>query len=103
MAWVQKGRGHYYYQSKRVGRTVRSEYIGSGDFAALIAQMDAITRQEAQDKRQADKGIVEQEKATDEQIAALVQAADNYIKALMLLADYHQHKRQWRRKRDNRG
>lgn len=103
MAWLTRGANRYYYRRKRVSGKVISEYIGSGDFAAMIAQMDAQERQEGQEKRQADKGIVEQEKATDEQIAALVQAADHYIKALMLLADYHLHKRQWRRKRDNRG
>lgn len=101
MAWLTRGANRYYYRRKKVAGKVVSEYIGGGYQAELIAQLEAIERHQAERERQDRRRQAAKEQATDEQIAAFMQVVEEYHKALLLVAGYHQHKRQWRKKRDN--
>ena len=99
MAWETRGTGRYYYRKKRVGGRVVSEYIGQGQTAQTIAEIEATYHQLhhslsmlAQAEREAE---ADQEAAFDalaRQIAALTRGT-------LLLAGCHTHKGQWRRQR----
>jgi hypothetical protein len=96
MAW----HGPYYYQSRRIdGRVVR-EYIGTGYVAGLIAQLDALERE----KRHLEKVDLHLQKvaleALDDDVKVLSEITDLVARAALLAAGYHQHKRQWRKRRE---
>jgi hypothetical protein len=96
MAW----HGPYYYQSRRIdGRVVR-EYIGAGYVAGLISQLDALERE----KRHLKKVDLHLQKTAlevlDNDMKALAQMTGLVARAALLAAGYHQHKRQWRKRRE---
>jgi hypothetical protein len=96
MAWE---RGRYYTRSRKVNGRVVREYVGAGAIgraaAALDAEHRAMRAQEAA-AWQAEKARLD---AVDTQLAALDELAGLLAKAVLLAAGFHQHKRQWRRKR----
>lgn len=52
MGWERRGQKRYYYRTRRVGRRVVKDYVGSGDAAALAAQLDAWSRQQRKARRE---------------------------------------------------
>ena len=94
MGWVN---GRYYRRQHWQGGTCRTEYIGSGAVARLIAQMDAEARMarqsEARDRR-----------AQLSDSPALAQYRDLtrlLMDAACLANGYHQHERgEWRKRRE---
>lgn len=100
MAIETRGKRRYYYRKRKVGGRVYSEYVAAGSLATMLAGLDAYKRQAAQDEREEARRIIDQERAIDRQIAALISQSDEFVTALMLASGYHQHKRQWRKKRD---
>ena len=93
----------YYYRVRREGRRVVREYVGTGRIAELAAQLDALRRQ----KREAEAAVWQAEKARldalDAKVSALIDLTDMAAAAALLAAGFHQHKRQWRRKRHGQG
>lgn len=41
MAWEKRGNRSYFYQKKRIGGKVKSEYVGAGEVAELIARRES--------------------------------------------------------------
>jgi hypothetical protein len=92
----------YLYRSRRNGRKVQTEYLGQDEAAELIAQMDAIERQEREAKRLAwkrERGRIE---AADSTLAELGRLARMLTGATLIANGYHAHKRQWRRRHGKR-
>ncbi len=98
MAWEERTRGGRYYVRKRWqnGRCV-SEYIGAGEYGALLAGFDEATRREQRRERAMRRREEESDAAFDEvtEIASIVTTA------ALLIAGCHTHKGQWRRRRDD--
>ncbi len=46
MPWKTRGGRAYFYESEREGDRVRSRYVGSGETASLIAQLEVIEREQ---------------------------------------------------------
>lgn len=99
MGWEKRGSGRYYYRKRRIGTRVVSEYMGGGELGAAAAAHDRA----AQDAREQESRSAKEER---EKITALAEAgaeAEQGIRALvrafLLLAGYHTHKGQWRRRR----
>ena len=97
MGWE---RGYYYRVRKVKGRVVR-EYVGAGQVAALVAEMDAI--EQGQRRRRA--LALRQEKAAltalETEMKSLTTATDLVARAALLAAGFHQHKRgEWRKRRE---
>src|SRR6516164_2029256 len=93
MGWE---RGYYYRVRKVNGRVVR-EYLGTGEVATLVAQMDALEREqrrlEALEKRQE----IDELKALDAELKIVNERVD-------LAARFHLHKRgEWRKRREQAG
>jgi hypothetical protein len=101
MAWeTRNGRGTYYTRSRRVGGRVVRKYIGSGETAVLIAELD---RQERK-KRQAEAAQWRERKAQDAALEAqldeVCRLADLLAETVLLAAGYHRHHHgQWRKRR----
>lgn len=100
MAWHNGGR--YYVRKVWAGGTCRSEYIGAGAVAALLARADELERQQLAAERRAWSAQVEAQAAIDRQIDDLGEQGADLVAAVMLASGHRQHKRQWRKQRDNR-
>lgn len=89
----------YYYQKRREGDRVISQYVGGGvvaDLAENSAAMQRASRAIQREQLKAERmSIAEIDTALDE----LNQMVDTLMTAELLLSGYHQHKRQWRRRR----
>ena len=102
MGWEPRPDGVYYYRSKRVGGRPVREYVGAGpvaELAALLDQRDREERAAAAAAWQAERVRLE---ALDAPVADLCAMTDALATAALLLARCHQHKREWRRRRDAR-
>lgn len=77
---------------------MRSVYIGSGETAALIAQLETMMRVESDSRavRRRELANLERQDAT---IETACQMVDEILDATLIVAGFHTHKRQWRRKR----
>ena len=100
MGWEQRGTNSYYYRKERDGSRVRSVYVGRGEIAHMVAQLQSsspLIERYARSMKSPDE--VKFEKAE----AALNQASDlieSITEASLLAARFHTHHRQWRRKRN---
>jgi hypothetical protein len=95
MGW---DRGFYYRVRKVNGRVVR-EYVGRGPIAELVAQMDALERQQREAERAAWLAKRAELDALDAGVATLIDLTDLAAAAALRAVGYHNHKGQWRRKR----
>ncbi len=102
MGWEQRGNNSYYYKKERDGSRVKSVYVGRGEMAHMVAQLESsspLLERFARTMKSPQQ--VQQEKAE----AALEQASDlieSITEASLLAAGFHTHPRQWRRKRNGR-
>ena len=99
MGWERRGKNLYYYRKEREGSRVKSTYVGRGELAHLISQLQASSI--------AVERIVRASKLNDsEKTEAVLDLATELIQlvtqAALLTAGFHTHKRQWRRKRNAR-
>jgi hypothetical protein len=90
----------YYYEKRREGGRVVSEYIGGGAVADLAEHRAMIERARHEEELER----LRRERASMEEIDSELEAASHLIdllaKASLLTAGFHEHKRQWRRRRD---
>ncbi len=81
-----------------------SQYFGTGYAAHLMQLFDEYERQEVQEKRKAWQATVDAENELDARLDEVREGVNAIIAAALLVNGYHQHKRQWRKKRaSNRG
>ena len=101
MAWeTRRGRGSYYYHSKRVDGRVVKEYCGRGELAALVARLDDLNREERKVARLQEQAEEARRRELEEAFAPLDLAAALAMRTAMQEAGYHQHSRgAWRLKR----
>ena len=99
MGWEQRGSQQYYYKKEREGSRVKSVYVGRGEIAHTVAEIQSsssLLERVARNIKPAE--VVKREKAE----AALQQAMemiDLITEAVLLTSGFHTHHRQWRRKR----
>jgi hypothetical protein len=90
----------YYYRNKRIGGKVVTEYIGNDLYAHLAQLQDDEQRQDAQERRQEWKAIVDADKQLDAQLDSLTEIVNAYAGAVLLVSGYHvSANRVWRKKR----
>lgn len=99
MAWEKRGRGLYYYRKRREGRRVVSEYVGSGPLAALSAELDAAKRQARESEWAEVRAARAEQRQTDVALGTAENALCALISAVLEGYGFHQHKRQWRKRR----
>lgn len=101
MGWEKRGNQYYYYRKKRVGKKVISEDYGAGPVAEKIAQEDELVRQKRKNDQQAWLYRQAEFRAIDGALDFMESITRALIHAHLLLAGYHTHKGQWRKKRDD--
>ncbi len=99
MGWENRGGCKYYYRKERAGGRVQSIYIGGGETAGLIAQLDAMQSDEQEGKRSLARMERERWEEQDAELDALAEWMGAVAAGVLLAAGCHMHKRQWRRKR----
>lgn len=99
MGWKTINGRRYYYQARRVGRRVVTEYVGGGRVAALIAEFDGQNRAARAAALDAERARRQEDRDLDAALDTLVTEARSEADALIEAAGYHLHKRQWRRRR----
>ena len=100
MGWEKRGGHSYYYRKEREGSSVKSVYLGRGEIAHMISQIQASSPLL---ERLARAIRSPQQIKCDKADAALEQATDLIhllTQAALLAAGFHTHHRQWRRKRN---
>jgi hypothetical protein len=103
MGWESRGgSGPYYYRKVRRGGRVVSEYVGRGEDAALIALFDGAAHDSREAEAEDRRAARQKEAETDARLDALVREAEAAASARLVELGYHQHKRQWRRRRGGR-
>src|SRR5947209_5750400 len=101
MGWeTRDGRGQYYTRSRRVGRRVVREYVGTGELAERAAAGDAerrAARQADADAWRTERGRLDKREAA---IDAFTRAVEAAFRARLLLEGFRRHAQgPWRRRR----
>jgi hypothetical protein len=99
MAWEQRGTNSYYYRKEREGSRVKSVYVGRGEIARMVAQIQSsspLLERLARTIKTPEKVKQEKADAALEKVTDLVRLI---TQATLLTAGFHTHHRQWRRMR----
>jgi hypothetical protein len=99
VGWEQRGNHSYYYKKERDGAQVRSVYVGRGDVAHMVSQLQSsssLIEKFARNMKSPEQVIWEQAEASLEQAMEFIEMMTH---AALLAAGFHTHHRQWRRKR----
>jgi hypothetical protein len=99
MAWETRGNRSYFYRKERINGKVKSEYVGSGEVAALLERCEegrGELKEIEKEKRKSERMKAE---LIDDELNALSEINQSLVDALFLINGFHQHKRQWRKKR----
>ena len=90
----------YYYRKRRVGNKVISEYVGKGEVMQFEAALQEHRKREREQKREA--MLAANLAEIDMQLDQLEHRLKLRVSSSLLLAGFHRHKRQWRKRRDDR-
>jgi len=99
MGWEDRNGRSYYYRKERAGGRVRSVYVGGGETARLIAQLDAMQGDEREGENTLARIERERVLEQDAELDALGEVISELATATLIAHGYHQHKREWRRRR----
>jgi hypothetical protein len=102
MGFERRGNNTYYYKKEREGGRVVSRYVGSGETASLIHTLNQWEKAEKEDEKQRRNKERRREADLDAEIDSLFGLTGVFTDALFLTHGYHQHKRQWRKKRNGK-
>jgi hypothetical protein len=93
------GNNLYYYKKKRVGGRVVSEYQGAGEIVPILQHIEARDRAEKEAERERQEIERMSMAEIDKQIDDFSRMVDTLMEAELIAKGFHQHKRQWRRRR----
>jgi hypothetical protein len=99
MGWETRGNREYYYEKEWIDGKCVSKYRGTGELTVLIGQLERGRRLERRRDRAVEAGKRLSEGAIDAELDQLSKLNKSLVDALFLINGYHQHKRQWRKKR----
>jgi hypothetical protein len=99
MAWETRGNRSYFYRKERINGKVKSEYVGSGEVAALLDRCEKGRRELKELEKENQKRERMRGEIIDDEINALSEINQSLVEALFLINGFHRHKRQWRKKR----
>lgn len=99
MGLERRGNNLYMYTKERRGDRVVSVYSGKGEFAYLLNLLKQERKEEAMLERLTFQNEKQKHEALDPLIDYFSKEAKAAEEALFLLNGYHEHTRQWRKKR----
>jgi hypothetical protein len=98
MAWEQRGKHRYFYQSRRINGKPRRMYMGCGHVGELNARLHDRARRQRQTEDQAWQVEQVQLARADAVMNELRTLADLIARAKLLLAGFYEHHGEWRRR-----
>jgi hypothetical protein len=99
MGWEQRGNHSNYYRKERIGARVRSVYVGRGRIADMTAALDAVQQRDLERERRKEQQEQHTSQVLDASIESLAKLVSTLTEAVLVAHGFHQHKRQWRKKR----
>jgi len=97
MAFENRSGNRYYYRKRRDGNRVISEYVGKGEIAFLIAQMDKIERQEKETEATKQRNNKEKLQKIDRELSTFEQKTKSLLEAVLIERGFYRTKsREWR-------
>ena len=100
MPWKQIKKHSYYYKHTRESGKFRSEYVGSGELAERLAEMDRRATQARREAAAARRARREEMDAADRIQASAFANVGIVVLMALEACGFHRHKRgQWRRRR----
>ena len=102
MTWANRNGKRYYYRKRRKGRHVVSEYLGTGDFAEMMAVFDELIRRQKDFEQKADQIELDHWYFLDHEVNETLDFCSNLTKVAFLIAGYHTHHGTWRRRNEKR-
>jgi hypothetical protein len=102
MALVFRNARPYYHRSVRRDGRVTSEYRGSGKLALLIHEMDGMSRDARAWERLEETDERDAREAAEQPLDEYFDLVEQIVREALLAAGYHQHKREWRKRRVRR-
>jgi hypothetical protein len=93
---LEQRKGNLYYEKERVGNRVVSEYVGSGVLALLV--------QARADEKAIEREIIKRQKDSVNKLESEIEQVMGWIENLsssqLIASGYHQHKGEWRKRRN---
>jgi hypothetical protein len=103
MSWETRGNRRVYYRARCIRGKIVKEYFGHGAEAHAAAEEDARKRAERAAHLEARRERRREYEAAQVILATLSADCDNLVKASLVQAGFHQHKRgEWRKRRAGR-
>ena len=106
MALELRGSNLYYYQKERDGDKVRSVYYGKGEMAHLFYQFHLLHKRDEEAEKQYKNSVRMREMSAENELDSVLESfcemTEMLTDAFFLTNGFHQHKRQWRKKRDGK-
>jgi len=90
----------YYYEKRREGDRVVSDYVGSGIVADLAQKRAEIERAKRAAERERLRAAKMSMAESDQALDRFSDLVDTLMAAELVSMGFHQHKRQWRRRRN---
>lgn len=103
MGLERRGNNYYYYEKERIGDKVRSVYSASGETALMFDWLKQDRKQEEEFEKQRNNSETSEETELEKMLDSLSEISKVFTDGLFLTNGFHQHKRQWRRKRNVTG
>jgi hypothetical protein len=99
MGWEQRGNNQYYYKKEREGSRVKSVYVGRGEIAHMVSKLQSSSND--LEKLMRAKRLIEANKVdhVERTLDRAIELTELFTQATLLVAGFHTHHRQWRRKR----
>jgi hypothetical protein len=101
MSWNRKGRHAYFYRSIRLGDRVVKEYLGRGEEAEEAAQRIEERRKTRQSQREARIDELARLAVAEQHLRDFHELVNVLVRATLLAAEYHEHRGQWRKRRQH--
>jgi hypothetical protein len=92
----------YFYKKRREGNRVISEYVGGGQLVVLAEGQAQIERERKEREREEVHAARMSMAEIDQQLDSFSRMVDSLMEAHLVALGFHQHKRQWRKKRNGR-
>ena len=93
----------YYYKKRRERDRVVSEYVGGG----LVLDIEQKRAEIERERKQANRERLEAQRMSmadiDKALDGFSNMVDSLVEAHLISLGFHQHKRQWRKKRNGKG
>jgi hypothetical protein len=97
MGWEKRKGASYYYQKRRKGKQVVSEYVGAGPGAQLTSVMDELGQALHCTRREGHQAFIQLIEDADEALDVFRDAVTHRIESNLYAVGFHQHKSTWRR------